>query len=382
MGGRVISYGRQTIDEADVRAVVAALKSEWLTQGPLVAKFEKRVAEYVGAAYAVAVANGTAALHLAVLALELEAGFEGITTPMTFVASANCILYGGGKVKFCDIEGKTGLMDVEKLEKAFSAQTKVVIPVHYAGQSCEMRTIRRLAKERKAYVIEDAAHAIGSFYRGKKVGSCEYSDMCVFSFHPVKTMTTGEGGMITTNNKGLYENLVQLRTHGITKDRKKMKKKNPEPWWYEMQKLGFNYRLTDLQAALGASQMRKLDRFVDRRRKIVEWYRKEFEGDDRFMLLAEHKDTKAAWHLCPVLIDFERTGKSKRELFEWLGQKGIRLQVHYIPVHLQPYYQKLGFRKDDFPAAEKFYEWVLSLPLYPGLTRVDVRKVCKLLRSL
>ncbi|MFC1748547.1 UDP-4-amino-4,6-dideoxy-N-acetyl-beta-L-altrosamine transaminase [Pseudomonadota bacterium] len=375
------SYGKQTIQKDDVDAVVRTLKSDWLTQGPAVRIFEESVARYVNVRYAVAVANGTAALHLAVLALELEPGFEGITSTLSFAASANCVLYGQGNAKLVDVDRDTALMDLDQLEEKISINTKVVIPVHYAGQSCDMRRVRKIAGKHNAYVIEDAAHAIGSEYRKRKVGSCQYSDMTVFSFHPVKTITSGEGGMITTNNKKLYAKLLLLRTHGITKDPKCLKKKNPEPWWYEMHSLGFNYRLTDLQAALGQNQMKKLERFKKKRRKIVEYYRKRSASSEFITIVNERTESNACWHLCPALIDFDKLKITKRKFFERLQKKNVNLQVHYIPIHKQPYYRNLGFSDHDYPGANQFYEKEVSLPCYPSLSILDVGQVYNIIVS-
>ncbi|MDP3014641.1 MAG: aminotransferase class I/II-fold pyridoxal phosphate-dependent enzyme, partial [Candidatus Subteraquimicrobiales bacterium] len=273
-----IPYGKQWIDEDDIKAVEEVLKSDFLTQGPKIAEFEKAICRYTGAKYCVAAANGTAALHLAVLALEIKRGSEGITSPITFVASANALIYGGLRPIFADIDEKTYNIDPTEIKKRITLKTKVLIPVHFAGQSADMAEISKIAKSKDLLIIEDAAHAIGSRYAdGAKIGSCGYSDMTTFSFHPVKTITTGEGGAITTNSGKLYKRLLLLRTHGITKDEKELSQ-TPGPWYYEMQALGYNYRLTDIQAALGISQLKKLDKFKFRRREIVEAYNKAFSS--------------------------------------------------------------------------------------------------------
>jgi len=380
----MLTYGKQSINQDDIDAVVKALKSDWLTQGPMVAKFEKDICEYTGAKYCVAVANGTAALHLAVLALELSPGFELITSPLTFAASANCAHYAGGRAVFADINFDTGLIDPKEIEKRVTPQTKVIIPVHYAGQSTDMKAIKALADKHNLKIIEDAAHAIGSEYADTKVGSCKYSDMTIFSFHPVKTITTGEGGAITTNDRQLYEKLLLLRTHGITKDSDKFLQIGhaDEPWYYEMQTLGFNYRLTDIQAALGVSQLKRLDSFLQKRRSIVDTYNQAFADIPNLTILKEQKYSRAAFHLYPLLIDFESLEISKIEFFEQMKLKGISLQVHYIPVHLQPFYQQFGYKVGDFPQAEKFYEMEVSLPLYPNLRLKDVDCVIPSVKEL
>lgn len=375
------SYGKQSVSWGDIWQVIKVLRSPWLTQGPSVKAFEQALCDYTGAQYAVAVANGTVALQLAVAALELPAGFEGITTPNTFVASANCILQNGGNVVFADIEKATGNIDLEQIKQHISPNTKLIIPVHFAGQSCDMKKIHDLARQHNAFIIEDAAHAIGSLYDGHKVGSCEYADMTIFSFHPVKTITAGEGGAITTNNKELYEKLLILRTIGITRNAEQFTR-NDGPWYYEMQYLSTNGRLSDLQAALGLSQLKRLDGMVSRRREIVDFYQTAFAGDERFSFLQEQSYSKAAWHLWPVLLNFDRIKKSKKQIFNECKEAGLHLQVHYIPVHTQPYYQKLGFKFGDFPQTEKYYQSTLSLPLYLSLTNKDLSHIVSLIKQI
>lgn len=377
---KIFPYGKQSISATDIREIIKTLRSPWLTQGPKIKEFEDAVCKYVGAKYAVAVSSGTAALHLAAISLELNAEDEVITSPITFIASANCVLYAGAKPGFADINESTACIAPDEIKKKITKRTKAIIPVHFTGQSCDMTEIQNIARKHNLFVIEDAAHAIGSEYKGEKVGSCKYSDMTVFSFHPVKTITTAEGGMITTNNRTLYEKLLMLRSHGVTKD-EKLLSKNDGHWYYEMQLLGFNYRLTDIQASLGISQLRRLDRFIARRRQLVAMYREEFDRDSRFAMLQEKAYSKAAFHLCPLLIDFSSIRLTKKALFEKLRQKGLNLQVHYIPVHLQPYYKRFGFKEGDFPNAEAYYKKTISLPLYYGLKNSDVKTIVNIIKD-
>ncbi len=375
------SYGKQHISWSDIWEVVKTLRSPFLTQGPKVEEFERALCDYTGAKYAVAVSSGAAALHLSVLALGIGKGDEVITTPMTFVATANCILYAGGIVKFADIDEKTACIDPVNIEKAISNKTKAIIPVHFAGQSCDMERIYKIAQDNSLFIIEDAAHAIGSYYKYTKVGSCKYSNMTIFSFHPVKTITTAEGGAITTNDQVLYEKLLRLRSHGITRKEAYLIN-NDGPWYYEMLDLGFNYRLTDIQAALGISQLKRLDKFIKRRREIVEIYKQAFLGDNRFNFLVEKEYSKAAYHLFPLLINFDEVRLTKKEIFAKLEQKGLKLQVHYIPVHLQPYYRNLGFNLGDFSNSEDYYKKTISLPLYSSLSNRDVAKIVSMIREI
>ena len=372
----MITYGKQTINQTDRNAVIEALNSDFLTTGPKIKEFEDRIAKSVGAKYAVVVSNGTAALHLAVLSLGLKPGEIGITTPLTFVASANCLRYVKAEVQFADIEAETGLIDPIEIEKKIKPETKVLIPVHYAGQSCDMETISTIAKKHNLYVIEDAAHAIGSKYKGSLVGSCKYSDLCTFSFHPVKTITTGEGGAITTNNPDLYKKLLLLRTHGIAQ------RPDINPWFYEMTELGYNYRMPDILAALGISQLRRINEFINIRRKIVHEYSKLFAGFPNMKLLVEKNYNQSAFHLCPLLINFKFLKIEKKDLFEKLKEQDINLQVHYIPVHLHPYYKQHGFKVGDYPRAEEFYSQEISLPLYPTLSMQQVNFVVETIKNL
>jgi UDP-4-amino-4,6-dideoxy-N-acetyl-beta-L-altrosamine transaminase len=374
-----IHYGSQYVDDEDINEVLGVLRSDFLSSGPKIREFEEKILEHTGARYCAAVANGTAALHLAVTALDIDQGKTGITSPITFVASANTFIYNGLKADFADIDEKTYCMDPAGLEKKIDNDTAVIIPVHFAGQPCDMGAIRKIAPK-NVYMIEDAAHAIGSKYKnGKPVGCCCYSDMTIFSFHPVKTITTGEGGAITTNDKALYEKLLRLRNHGLTRDAAKFKVHHPEspgPWYYEMQELGFNYRLTDIQAALGLGQLRKLPRFIKRRREIISAYHEAFKNLEWITVPYERPGVFAALHLYVIKIDFDRIGKTRTQVMTELKEKSIGTQVHYIPVHLQPYYREhFGFSEGDYPRAEQYYRQCLSIPLYPKMTDEDINRV-------
>ena len=372
-----IGYGKQWIGQDDIDSVIEVLRSDYLTQGPAVEKFEKEICCYTGAKYCVAVSNATAALHIAVKALKINDEMEGITSPNTFVASSNCLIYNNLKPVFADIEQDSYNINPEEIKKKITEKTKILIPVHFAGRPCKMEQIQEIAIKNSIFMIEDASHAIGSDYSdGSKVGNCKYSDMTVFSFHPVKTMTTGEGGAITTNNKILYERLLLLRSHGITRDENKISK-NPGPWYYEMQDLGFNYRITDIQAALGVSQLKKVDDFKKRRIEIINKYNVTLSGLD-WLKIPQEDSGASCFHLYTVQIDFTKIGKSRKEVMEGLRNKNIGTQVHYIPVHLQPYYKdNCGYKKGDFPVAEEYYSRTLSLPLYPMMSDEEVNYVIK-----
>ncbi|HIK28606.1 MAG: UDP-4-amino-4,6-dideoxy-N-acetyl-beta-L-altrosamine transaminase [Oscillatoriaceae bacterium SKW80] len=382
-----IPYGRQNINQQDIDAVVEILRSDWLTQGPAIERFEQVVADYCGVKYAVAVSSATAALHLACLALGLGAGDILWTSPNTFVASANCGLYCGAEVDFVDIDSRTYNLSIEALEsKLIQAEKvgklpKVVVPVHLAGQSCQMDKIAALSEKYGFAVLEDASHAIGAKYQGSPVGNCQFSDMAVFSFHPVKIITTGEGGMVVTNRSDLYEKLIRLRTHGITRNPDLMQGESHGLWYYQQLELGFNYRMTDIQAALGASQMQRLDEFVSRRRFLAARYN-ELLQDLPLVLPWQHPDTESSWHLYIIRLKLDKIAKTHRQVFEDLRQAGIGVNLHYIPVHTQPYYQKLGFGWGDFSEAEKYYQEAISLPMYYGLSEENQDRVVAVLRNI
>jgi UDP-4-amino-4,6-dideoxy-N-acetyl-beta-L-altrosamine transaminase len=385
-GGQFIPYGRQDINQEDIDAVVEVLRSDWLTQGPLLGRFEKAVADYCGAKYAVAVNSGTSALHLACWVLGLGPGDWLWTSPISFVASANCARYCGAGVDFVDIDPQTYNMSVATLESKLAMAErqgrlpKVVTPVHFAGQSCDMKTISQLAERYRFAVIEDACHALGGSYRGRKVGSCLYSDLNVFSFHPVKSITTAEGGIVLTNDQELYDRLCLLRTHGIIRNEGRMTGSSEGPWYYQQIDLGWNFRLNDLQAALGLSQMKRLDEFVSRREELARRYYDLLE-DLPVRLPGRQPDSESAWHLYVVRLELDSIGKGRRQVFESLREAGIGVNVHYIPIHLQPYYQALGFRTGQFPEAERYYAEALTLPLYFRLTESGQERVVKALRE-
>lgn len=363
-----IPYGRQHITQDDIEAVTEVLKSDFLTQGPKVKEFEEKFAEYIGSKYAVAVSNGTAALHLSALALDVKPGDKVITTPITFAASANSVLFCGGEIDFADIDPDTFLIDLDKLEEKLEAAPKGsykgIIPVDFAGLPVNTEKLRKIADKYGLWIIEDACHAPGGYFMNSKdekvhCGNGRYADLSIFSFHPVKHIATGEGGMITTNDKALYEKLLMLRTHGITKD-PDLLEENHGGWYYEMQTLGYNYRLPDLSAALGISQLQKADAGLERRQKIADRYTEAFQNSG-IKIQSTPAGFSNAYHLFVI-----RTSRRK-ELYNFLRENNIFAQVHYIPVHLQPYYKGLAFKKGDFANAEKYYEECLSLPMYPSL---------------
>jgi UDP-4-amino-4,6-dideoxy-N-acetyl-beta-L-altrosamine transaminase len=382
-----IPYGRQDISQADIEAVIKVLQSDWLTQGPTIEPFEQKVAEYCGAKYAVAVNSATSALHIACMAAGLGSDDILWTSPNTFVASANCGRYCGATVDFVDIDFRTYNMNIEKLEKKLIHANKegkipkVIIPVHFSGQSCEMDEISILAKKYGFTVIEDASHAIGGRYKGQKIGSGAYSDMTVFSFHPVKIVTTAEGGMVLTNKIEFYEKLIRFRSHGITRKQELMTEEAHGPWYYQQRDLGYNYRMTDIQAALGLSQMDRLDEFVTKRQGIAEKYNEELQ-DLPIVLPWQHPDTYSAYHLYVICLKEDKITKTHKQVFEELRQAGIGVNLHYIPVHTQPYYRQLGFDWSDFPVSEYYYSTAISIPMYSAMMDADQDYVIKTLKEV
>lgn len=383
---RAIPYGRQTISEADIESVVQVLRSNFLTQGPQVPAFEEAVARHVGAPHALAVNSATSALHLACLALDLGPGDLLWTSPNSFVASANCALYCGAQVDFVDIDPRTynlcpqALADKLAVAKRVGRLPKVVVPVHFAGQSCDMQAIATLAKEYGFKLIEDASHAIGGKWQERFIGACEHSDITVFSFHPVKIITTAEGGLLTTRDALIAQRLADLRSHGITRDPVRLERQDQGAWYYEQQGLGFNFRMTELQAALGVSQMAELDRFVARRHEVVARYEQGLEGLP-LVKPWQQPDSYSAFHLYVIQVA-DDAPLNRYALFDALRSAGILVNVHYIPIHLQPHYQRMGFKTGDFPNAEAYYEHAVSLPLYAGLTEADQDYVIAKLKEL
>ena len=384
----ILPYGKHFLDDEDVEKVVKVLKNGWLTQGPAVASFEEKFSSYVGAKYAVAVSSGTAALHLAILSLNLPSGSSGFTSVNTFVATPNSMLYSNIEPKFVDISPETLNMCPVSLEEAVAGndQCDLIVPVHFAGAPCEMEKISKIAAKLNSHVVEDASHALGATYAcGAMVGSCKYSSLTTFSLHPVKGVTSGEGGVITTNDRNLYDLLLKLRSHGIHKgnfDLPHVSKVDEKllnldlalddgklnPWYYEMQHLGFNYRITDFQCALAESQLEKLGRFLDFRKKLVDVYDKQFSTEENIRLTQKNLRERSSFHIYVVEIDFEAIDMTRLQFMSDLKDKGIGTQVHYIPICYQPYYQKRNVNSADFPNAIKYYDSAISIPLYYGLT--------------
>ena len=369
----MIPYGKQNINQADIDSVVDVLKSDFLTQGPQVPLFEDKVAKYCGAKHGVAVNSATSALHIACLALDLGRGDYLWTSPNSFVASANCGLYCGAEVDFVDIDPKTYNLSTKELEKKLiqskkdNKLPKIVIPVHFAGQSCDMKTIHSLGKEYGFKIIEDASHANGGRYLDQPIGGCQYSDITVFSFHPVKIITTAEGGVATTNDEKLSERMQLFRSHGVTRNSKLMSELSEGGWHYQQVDLGFNYRMTELQAALGVSQMQRLDEFITQRHTLQERYDSLLSG---LPIIKPHQsqDSYSALHLYPIQIDLDCVDKGREKIFDEFRQNGIGVNVHYIPIHTQPYYLQFGFKVGDFPNSESYYNRVISIPLFHSMT--------------
>lgn len=372
---KVLPYGRQLIEEDDVQAATKVLRSDWLTTGPEVERFERRLAEVVGARYVVAVNSGTAALHAAYFAAGVGPGDEVITSPITFAATANAALYLGARPVFADIEEETSNIDPTAVEQMITPRTKVLAPVDFAGHPADLDPIRELAERKGLVLVEDAAHALGATYNGRKVGSI--SDLTVFSFHPVKHITTGEGGAVATNNEKYHRRLKAFRNHGIVREADELLE-NHGPWYYEMHALGYNYRLTDFQCALGTSQLGKLDWFLERRREIVRRYQAAFADLEGVQVPVERPEAGSAWHL--YVLRLSGGARKRLAVFERLRIRGLGVQVHYIPVYWHPYYRRLGYAKGLCPRAEAYYDGCLSLPLYPAMTDPDVERVIEEVR--
>ncbi|MDD5145041.1 MAG: UDP-4-amino-4,6-dideoxy-N-acetyl-beta-L-altrosamine transaminase [Candidatus Pacebacteria bacterium] len=370
-----LPYGHQWIEKCDIKEVAQILGSDWVTQGPKVEEFEKKVAKYCKAKYAVAVSSGTTALHVAYYSAGLKEGDEVITTPLTFAATSSCLVFLGAKPVFVDINRETLNIDPEEIEKKITKKTKAIAPVDFAGQPCNYDEILKIAKKHNLLVIEDAAHALGSVYNGKRVGGI--SDITILSFHPVKTITTGEGGMVLTNNKVFYERAKRFRNHGIVKYPQK------GGWYYEIKEPAPNYRLTDIQCMLGICQLRKLEKFVTRRRQIVDIYNKAFKSVPEIRSIKEAGRVKSAWHIYPIQLALEKLSAGRKEIFERFQKEGIGVQVHYLPLHLHSFYSnKFNYKKGDFPNAEDYYERAITLPLFPKMKKSDIDFVIKTAKKI
>lgn len=376
---KMVPYSHQSIDADDIASVVKVLQSDWLTQGPSVKEFEEALKKETRADFAAAFSSGTAALEAAYFAAGIKKGDEIITSPLTFSATANAALWAGAKIIFADVEQASGNIDPREVLKKITPKTKAIVPVDYAGLPAKIDELSDIARQNNLILIEDAAHSLGATYKGKKVGGI--ADMTMFSFHPVKSITTGEGGAIMTNDQVLYERLILFREHGITKDRTKFKGSDEGPWYYEMQELAHNYRLTDIQAALGLSQIKKLSVFVDKRAKVASRYKRAFMGDANFILPQDFENTRSSWHLYPLRLA-GKCATRRKKIFTELRALGIGVQVHYIPVYLNPFYQGLGYKKGLCPRAEAFYETELSIPIFPGLSVKDQDFVIKTIEKL
>ena len=374
-----LAYGKQKIDEDDINSVVKVLKGDYLTTGPIVSEFENSVAKYVGTKYAVAVSNGTAALHMACYAAGISEGDEVLVPAITFAASSNCVLYCGGKPVFIDIDPKSYNIDINKIKEKITSKTKAIIPVDFAGQSVDMDLILKIAEEYNLIVIEDAAHALGSEYKSEKVGSKAH--MTEFSFHPVKPITTGEGGVVVTNSKELYEKMILFRSHGITRNSELMTE-NQGPWYYEQIDLGYNYRLTDIQSALGLSQIKKLDDFILKRREIVNKYNEAFKELEEIVTPFENEYSKSGYHIYVLLLNLDKLKCGRKEIFEALQAENIGVNVHYLPVYLHPYYKKLGYKKGQCPVAEDIYNRMITIPLFPSMTDKDIKDVIEAVKKV
>lgn len=363
-----IGYGRHWIDEEDIRVVADTLRSDFISQGRKIEDFERAFCEYTGARFCVALSSGTAALHLAIASLEIPVGSEGVTSDMTFVATPNAMIYNGLKPVLCDIDPSNFLISLSALKENIRNETKLIVPVHFAGLTCDMEEIENIARSRKIHIVEDAAHALGSRYPdGRKVGCCCRSDMTTFSFHPVKAITTGEGGAVTTNDESLYKKMLALRNHGFVKNSSGLN---------EMRALGFNYRMTDFQAALGESQLMKLDGFVERRRKIADFYMDSFKDFPGVGFQKGAHGSGSSWHIMVMLFDYEKAGLDKNIFRSLLSEKGIFTQIHYLPVHMHEYYKKnYGFSPGDFPNSEEYFKKALTIPLYPKMTEEEMEYV-------
>lgn len=377
---KYLQYGRQYIDDEDIRSVIEALKSDFLTTGPLVEEFERKFADYVGSKYAVAVSNGTAALHIACLAAGLQKGDEGITTPITFAASSNCMLYCGAKPVFCDINLDDYNIDENKIKSYINEKTKVILPVDFTGQCCNIGKIMRIAKENNLIVIQDASHSLGTKYLDKQIGSI--ADMTTFSLHPVKTITSGEGGVVTTNSLALYEKLKLYKTHGITKSKGNLRNKEHPEWYYEQIYLGYNYRITDLQSALGISQLNKIEKFITKRKKLVNLYNKLLKDIDGIILQKEAYYSDTSRHLYIIRLDLNKFKATRDDIYSALVAENIGVNIHYIPVYKHPYYKEIGYEDIICENAETFYNSSITLPLHVNMNESDIKDVVNALNSV
>lgn len=367
-----LSYGKQCLDKEDIKSVINVLKGEYLTTGPYIKGFEEKVADYVGAKYAVAVSNGTAALHTACYAAGIKEGDEVLVPAITFVASSNCILYCGGKPVFVDLDPKTYNIDVNKIEEKITSKTKAIIPVDFTGQCVDIDRIMEISEKHNLIVIEDAAHALGSKYKGRRVGTNAH--MTEFSFHPVKPVTTAEGGMVVTDSKEYYDKMMLFRSHGVTRN-PELLNENQGPWYYEQLDLGYNYRITDIQCALGLSQMNKLDSFIERRKNIVDTYNNAFRDMNEINVPFEADFSESGHHIYVITLNLDKLSVGRKEIFEALQKENIGVNVHYMPVYLHPYYKELGYKKGECPVAEELYKRMITIPLFPSMTDEDVKSV-------